>query len=70
MSDEFTASMRDWLEEYQAAALPAEGIEQAARSTRRIGALAREKALMLPFDTDPTGFWCVFQRAAVSPKHD
>jgi hypothetical protein len=70
MSDELTAGMRDWLEEYQAVVLPAGDIEQAARSARRIGALAREKALMVPFDTDPTGFWCVFQRAAASPKHE
>jgi hypothetical protein len=47
----------DWLQKNQGVAIEPQRLADPARSAARIGALAREQADLLPFDTDPTAFW-------------
>ena len=53
-----------WMEQKQGVRLEAKVLAEAERASARTGALAREKARALPFDTDPTAFWRIFERLA------
>jgi hypothetical protein len=60
---------RDWLRERQQISLEGPLVESAASSAARLGALARESAQTLPFDTEPGGFWRLLA-ALASPRKD
>jgi hypothetical protein len=64
------SGLDEWLKEKQAVALDPQMLKEAARSSRRIGTLAREAALELPFDTDPHAFWRVFGDLASHRRDD
>lgn len=49
--------------------VPEAKLQDAARSASRIGTLARDHALRLDFDCDPSGFWVLFERLALR-EHD
>jgi hypothetical protein len=53
-----------WLAECQDLRFDSGLVHEAARSVKRIGTLARESALSLPFDTDPTAFRRILESLA------
>ena len=46
-----------WLEKVHGIRIDGRLLVEAAKAALRTGNLARESALALPFDTDPTAFW-------------
>ena len=57
-------SVERWLEEKQGVKLEGKALAEPARAAGRTGALARDAARSLPFDTDPSAFWKIFERLA------
>jgi len=53
-----------WLAEFQDQRFDSRLLHEAARSTKRIGTLARDNALSLSFDTDPSAFRRIFELLA------
>lgn len=52
--------LADWLQRKHGLNIDARLLVDPARAAERIGGIASAKAAELPFDTEPTGFWRLF----------